>query len=359
MARSYPKRSTTAQRRGGGRPRRSTGDLATVGTNNENNNDHHDENDNDNYYHCHDFVENAKDGDNAVVSFLPSSNAWVAANNNLPKRRRTNTPSSHSATATTLTNIHNQRWVKVHRRPTAPTDEIYFGSSPFASFTVPTWVKMQDLTEEERTVYDNNNKNNNININNKLKEEKRNYYTNNSNATKSQAGERESCGNNYIDDAVAAEVVVMPSSATGTESGEIAAAPIDEKEVTKHHHETPSDSAVCAVPSERTGNDAAIAVEGTNGTSSMTMNLEEMKEDKGEERDAVVEVSMDSSLPMVAGEGTSNLMEMVDDNNHDNKDEINSNDHGGNDEENDEEKGEDDEEFEEEQDNEDEGREAS
>ncbi len=46
-----------------------------------------------------------------------------------------------------------KKWTKVWRNPTSPLDEPYFGSSPKASFQVPTWVKLDELTPEERTLY--------------------------------------------------------------------------------------------------------------------------------------------------------------------------------------------------------------
>lgn len=42
----------------------------------------------------------------------------------------------------------------------APTDEVYFGNSPYAAFTIPTWVKVADLSPEERAKYDEQEKKN-------------------------------------------------------------------------------------------------------------------------------------------------------------------------------------------------------
>ncbi|KAL9187697.1 hypothetical protein ACHAXT_006075 [Thalassiosira profunda] len=46
-----------------------------------------------------------------------------------------------------------QKWTKVHRPPMAPTDEPYFGSAATAKFAIPTWVRVEDLTAEERATY--------------------------------------------------------------------------------------------------------------------------------------------------------------------------------------------------------------
>jgi len=45
-------------------------------------------------------------------------------------------------------------WAKVFRYPSAPLDEPYFGRSPKASFKVPIWVRVDELTEEEKATYD-------------------------------------------------------------------------------------------------------------------------------------------------------------------------------------------------------------
>ena len=45
-------------------------------------------------------------------------------------------------------------WTKVFRYPSAPLDEPYFGRSPTASFKVPIWVRVDELTEEEKAKYD-------------------------------------------------------------------------------------------------------------------------------------------------------------------------------------------------------------
>lgn len=45
-------------------------------------------------------------------------------------------------------------WTKVLRHPSAPLDEPYFGRRPKASFKVPIWVRVDELTEEEKAKYD-------------------------------------------------------------------------------------------------------------------------------------------------------------------------------------------------------------
>ena len=45
-------------------------------------------------------------------------------------------------------------WTKVLRHPSAPLDEPYFGRRPKASFKVPMWVRVDELTEEEKAKYD-------------------------------------------------------------------------------------------------------------------------------------------------------------------------------------------------------------
>ena len=40
------------------------------------------------------------------------------------------------------------------RYPTSPLDEQYFGPSPTATYKIPIWVNITELTEEERIVYD-------------------------------------------------------------------------------------------------------------------------------------------------------------------------------------------------------------
>ena len=45
-------------------------------------------------------------------------------------------------------------WTKVLRYPSAPLDEPYFGRSPKASFQIPMWVRVDELTEEEKAKYD-------------------------------------------------------------------------------------------------------------------------------------------------------------------------------------------------------------
>ena len=50
--------------------------------------------------------------------------------------------------------------VQVYRHPMAPTDEVYFGNSPYAAFTIPTWVRVGDLSPEERAKYDEQEKKN-------------------------------------------------------------------------------------------------------------------------------------------------------------------------------------------------------
>jgi len=45
-------------------------------------------------------------------------------------------------------------WTKVFRHPSAPVDEPYFGRRPKASFKVPIWVRVDELTEEEKSKYD-------------------------------------------------------------------------------------------------------------------------------------------------------------------------------------------------------------
>ncbi|KAL7538127.1 hypothetical protein ACHAXR_008310, partial [Thalassiosira sp. AJA248-18] len=51
-----------------------------------------------------------------------------------------------------------QKWTKVYRAPMAPLEEPYFGSSASASFEVPTWVRVEDLTPVERARYDDEEK---------------------------------------------------------------------------------------------------------------------------------------------------------------------------------------------------------
>jgi hypothetical protein len=47
-----------------------------------------------------------------------------------------------------------QKWTKVFRNPKSLVGEPYFGSSPTASFVVPMWVKVSELTEEEKLKYE-------------------------------------------------------------------------------------------------------------------------------------------------------------------------------------------------------------
>jgi len=46
-----------------------------------------------------------------------------------------------------------QKYTKVLRYTSSPLDIPYFGSSPNGTFKIPTWVKVSELTEEERNVY--------------------------------------------------------------------------------------------------------------------------------------------------------------------------------------------------------------
>ena len=50
--------------------------------------------------------------------------------------------------------IPSQKYTKVMRYPTSPLDEPYFGPSPTATYKIPMWVNITELTEEERLVYD-------------------------------------------------------------------------------------------------------------------------------------------------------------------------------------------------------------
>jgi hypothetical protein len=45
-------------------------------------------------------------------------------------------------------------WTKVLRYPSAPLDEPYFGRRPKSSFKVPIWVRVDELTEDEKATYD-------------------------------------------------------------------------------------------------------------------------------------------------------------------------------------------------------------
>ena len=45
-------------------------------------------------------------------------------------------------------------WTKVLRHPSAPLDAPYFGRRPKASFKVPVWVRVDELTAEEKEKYD-------------------------------------------------------------------------------------------------------------------------------------------------------------------------------------------------------------
>lgn len=45
-------------------------------------------------------------------------------------------------------------WTKVLRYPSAPLDEPYYGRSPRAYFKIPIWVRVDELTEEEKAIYD-------------------------------------------------------------------------------------------------------------------------------------------------------------------------------------------------------------
>ncbi|KAL7516113.1 hypothetical protein ACHAWX_001166 [Stephanocyclus meneghinianus] len=47
-----------------------------------------------------------------------------------------------------------QKWTRVLRNPTSPLGEPYFGSGPTASFQIPMWVRISDLTEEEKLRYE-------------------------------------------------------------------------------------------------------------------------------------------------------------------------------------------------------------
>jgi len=53
-----------------------------------------------------------------------------------------------------LLGVPSQKYTKVMRHPTSPLDEPYFGSSPTASFKIPMWVRIDELTDEERNIYD-------------------------------------------------------------------------------------------------------------------------------------------------------------------------------------------------------------
>lgn len=56
-----------------------------------------------------------------------------------------------------------QKWARVLRNPVSLLDEPYFGSSPSASFKVPVWVKISDLTEDEKLKYEEGEKEKNEN----------------------------------------------------------------------------------------------------------------------------------------------------------------------------------------------------
>ena len=47
-----------------------------------------------------------------------------------------------------------QQWYKVYRAPMSITDEPYYGSSASASFIVPTWVRIDELTPDEKNKYE-------------------------------------------------------------------------------------------------------------------------------------------------------------------------------------------------------------
>ena len=286
---------------------------ATTDNTNNNNFDECTENDANYDYN----FENAEDGDGGGGnnSFLPSS-ASSYQSSNLPKRRKGN----NSGSGFTVT--ANQRWVKVHRRPMAPTDEVYFGSSPFASFTVPTWVKVQDLTEKERAVYD------------KLQAEKqKNTIT----QTSGDGEERD--GNSSSED-----VVVVVPSAQVTDSGEAAiataAAAHTHKEMGEEEgdkQQTPAGSDVdhpSAAMSTTASADPSSAMSNViDGTTTplimttplgtMTMNNVEEEAGEAKEEDAVVvvvaDMTMESSPSSMMGDlkNSDTPMELVDDNNHD------------------------------------------
>lgn len=295
--RSYPKRTrhsaaaaggtigtggTSYAQRRGGRPRRSTGDIA----NNNTNDAIGDDNEND-----YDFDFDGTEDGAAGVMGSGSGGSSYPSYGNLPKRRKIN--ALHSGGSGNIT--ANQRWVKVYRRPMAPTDEPYFGSSPFASFTLPTWVKVQDLTMDERAAYD------------KLEEEKMKKKKTTAKLAQ-DAGMRESSS----DDAV---VVVVPSApVVEAGAGEAAAAPIDEEgDGDKQQYETTSSTDIDPSISAASTNPSAVATvdEGTN-TPLMMMNLEE--EVKVEDTAiGVAEVPMETSLSKMGEEVNNNNMKAVND----------------------------------------------
>lgn len=72
------------------------------------------------------------------------------------RRPRRSAGLSRSGTGTTENNhgLVGQKWTKVRRAPSAPLDAPYFGCSASAPFEIPMWVRVEELTTEERARYD-------------------------------------------------------------------------------------------------------------------------------------------------------------------------------------------------------------
>ena len=128
MERSYPKRNRQSTGTSGGasagnapkRPRRSAGDVAGFGDG-----------------------PPLPGGDDPA--WRPSSSSSSGGNVAVVGGRGGGGSSS---------SLSSSRWARVCRPPMSPLGKPYFGSGPTANFSVPTWVRVDELTPEERRRYD-------------------------------------------------------------------------------------------------------------------------------------------------------------------------------------------------------------
>ena len=81
------------------------------------------------------------------------SGAGTTAQSAAALRRSTGSHSSTTAGDDPFSGV-TQKWTKVYRYPTSPLDEPYFGVNPSASFQIPMWMRVDELTADEREKYD-------------------------------------------------------------------------------------------------------------------------------------------------------------------------------------------------------------
>lgn len=70
------------------------------------------------------------------------------------RARRSGAGSERGVVVATNLGVPAVAWTKVLRHPSAPLDAPYFGRRPKASFKVPVWVRVDELTAEEKEKYD-------------------------------------------------------------------------------------------------------------------------------------------------------------------------------------------------------------